>query len=346
MRNVVKEMAWMACKCGFTLTEKPISWALDRRALAPPIDRPIFIMGPERSGTTFIYALLAAHPDTLAFTTVADRFPDHPYSSSLLRRIFSPQTNEQYRSVPKTIGRIEGGRFSLTEGLRYWGRYLQTRTGSWTERPDEFFTEEDLDEVTRRTLPKDLKKRLFILQKQRLVLKQPGFSLKIRYLDALFPDAIFVHCIRRPADNYRSLLSLKSKPGHSGWGIRIPERFKLPNASLEAQTAQQLAVTYDLVRDSINRIKNGPDRYVAVFYDLFQKNFARETSKLFQRCGLSAPQEIMNSPALFVLSSTSDPVPEPMTKDSHALEILEKLQQRMSSDFPEYSYIQPERVSA
>lgn len=337
MSNFFKESAWLACKCAFTATEPLLSLAWERRALAVPVNRPIFIMGPERSGTTFIYAMLAAHPDVFALTTVADHFPDHPLSASLLRKVLSPQVNGQYRSVPKSIGRIEGGRFSLTEGLRYWNRYLQTPTGSWSQRPDEFFTEEDVDETTRRLLPVDLKKRLYILNKSRLVLKQPGFALKIRYLDALFPDAIFVHCIRKPADNYRSLLGLKRKPGQSGWGIRIPERFKIPNASLEVQTAQQLAVTYDLIRDSINRIKNGPERYVPAFYDLFESNFKQETTRLFQRCGLSAPLEILNCPELFVLSKTTDPVPEPKTQDSQVLEILDKLHQQINNDFPGFT---------
>ncbi|HEY3761424.1 MAG TPA: sulfotransferase [Verrucomicrobiae bacterium] len=334
----MKQSAWLACRCAFTVTEPLFRLAHQQRALAAPIDRPIFIMGPERSGTTFIYALLAAHTDAYALTTVADRFPNHPFSASLLRKILSPEQSRQYRSVPKSIGRIEGGRFSLTEGLRYWNRYLQTPTGSWNQRPDEFFTEEDVDETTRRTLPADLKKRLYTLKKSRLVLKQPGFSLKIRYFDALFPDAIFVHCIRKPVDNYRSLLGLKKKTGQTGWGIRIPERLKLPNASLEVQTAQQLAVTYDLVRDSISRIKNGPDRYVPAFYDLFETDFAGETAKLFRRCGLSAPSEILNCPELFVLSKTTDPVQEPTTQNGQALEILEKLQQRMNNDFPEFSF--------
>jgi hypothetical protein len=338
MNSILKESCWKTCKVGFVPTEWLLSLAFERRALSAAIDRPIFVMGPERSGTTFIYALLATHPDIYAFTTIADHFPDHPFSAALLRKILSPQPHQQYRSVPKTIGRIEGGRFNLTEGLRYWCRHLQTRTGAWRDRPDEFFTEEDLDEETRTRLPNDLKKRIYILKRKRALLKQPGFSLKIRYLDALFPDAIFLHCLRKPTDNFRSLLALKRHVGGPEWGIRIPARYKLPNATLEAQTAQQLAVTYDLIQQSINRIKNGADRYVPVFYDSFQADFARQTSRLFQKCGLTVPPSVLKSPELFVRSRSADPTPEPMTRDSQALEILEKLNRRMANDFPEFSF--------
>ncbi|MHC4822249.1 MAG: sulfotransferase, partial [Planctomycetota bacterium] len=36
------------------------------------IDRPIFILGPHRSGTTLLYKLLGRHPD-VAFFSDADR---------------------------------------------------------------------------------------------------------------------------------------------------------------------------------------------------------------------------------------------------------------------------------
>ena len=43
---------------------------------APGIDRPIFIVGPHRSGTTVFYELLAAHPDPDCIARIRSEAPD------------------------------------------------------------------------------------------------------------------------------------------------------------------------------------------------------------------------------------------------------------------------------
>jgi len=333
MKRVTKNPALRACQSVFTITERLLSLVLENRALRTPIDHPIIVIGPERSGTSFIYALLATHPDVYALTTAADRFPDHPFSASLARRILSPTSTQNYRAVPKTNGEIRGGSFELTEAVRYWARHLGTRSGKWENAPDDFFTEEDLDEATRQTLPHDLKKRQFIMQKKRLVLKQPGFSLKIRYLNALFPDAIFVHCLRNPLDNFLSLLRQKEKFGNPNWGLQIPESMKLRNASVEAQTAQQLAVTYELILQSFHQIENGAARRVVTRYESFETDYARETQRLFQPCGLDVPLDVRAHPELFVASNFRQTTPQSVTNDRQAMQILEKLCEQMGYDF-------------
>jgi len=40
-----------------------------------PIDRPIFILGNIRSGTTILYNLLATHPDVCWISNYSDRYP-------------------------------------------------------------------------------------------------------------------------------------------------------------------------------------------------------------------------------------------------------------------------------
>ncbi|MGO8764713.1 MAG: sulfotransferase [Limisphaerales bacterium] len=338
MKHTLKASTRSAFRVAFAVTERVLALGLEKPALRTSLDRPIIIVGPERSGTSFIYALLATHANVYALTTIADRFPDYPFSATLLRRILSAHENQLYRSVPKTVGEIDGGLFPLTEGVRYWLQHLGTQQGRWKNAPDDCLTEQDLDENTRLTLPNDLKKRAFIMRKKRLLLKQPGFSLKIRYFNAVFPDAIFVHCLRNPASNFLSLLAQKKRTGNPDWGIQIPASMKLPGASVEAKTARQLAVTYDLIRQSINRINNGMARYVPVHYDSFQTDFAQVAMKLYQRCHLSAPAAVLNRPELFVSSSYGNPSPEQVTTDPQAVQILEDLCRQMKNDFPEDSF--------
>jgi Sulfotransferase family len=335
MKSAIKNSTRRVCQSIFVVTEKLLSLMLEKRAVRTPIDRPIIVIGPERSGTSFVYALLASHPDVYALTTVADRFPDHPFSASLARRMLSPASTYNYRSVPETVCKIQGGQFGLTEAIRYWVRHLGTRNGGWKNAPDDFFTEEDLDETTRQTLPRDLKKRMFIMQKKRLVLKQPGFSLKIRYLNALFPDAIFVHCLRNPVDNFLSLMRQKEKAGKPNWGVQIPESMRLCDTSVEVQTAQQLAVTYEMILQNLRRIDHDAARRVTVRYEAFEADFTREAQRLFLSCGLDAPLDVLVDPELFVASNSRRTAPQLVTDDRQALQILEKLCERMGYNFSE-----------
>ena len=54
------------------------------------IDRPIFIVGPHRSGTTLLYRLMAQHPEVGFFNMLNKRLPNHPRLASLLTGIVKP----------------------------------------------------------------------------------------------------------------------------------------------------------------------------------------------------------------------------------------------------------------
>jgi omega-hydroxy-beta-dihydromenaquinone-9 sulfotransferase len=329
MKNHAKELADAVFRMVFPLSEKLLALAYDKKASNTPINRPIVVIGPDRSGTTLVYALLANHPDVSGLTAMADRFPNYPFSSTLVRKIFSARSVERYRAVPDTVGGIEGGWFTLNECNQYWRRHLGTKSGGWLEAGDDFFTENDLDEATRQMLPLDLKRRMAVLGRNRLVIKQPGFSLKLRYLNALFPDAIFVHCHRNPFDNYHSLMNQKNKSGNENWGVRIPEKLQLPGASVEARTARQLAATYDIIKQDIEQLDNGAKRYVCVSYEAFQDSYATEVQKLFQGCGLEAPSDIVKHPEIYFRSSSRHNPQQFMVMDSKARQILEALGERM-----------------
>jgi hypothetical protein len=49
-----------------------------RSARSMPIDRPIFIVGCHRSGTTILYEVIARHPDLVFFTNASSLLPDLP----------------------------------------------------------------------------------------------------------------------------------------------------------------------------------------------------------------------------------------------------------------------------
>jgi omega-hydroxy-beta-dihydromenaquinone-9 sulfotransferase len=169
------------------------------------------------------------------------------------------------------------------------------------------------------------------MQKKRLLLKAPGFSLRIGYFNSVFPDAIFVHCLRHPYDNFVSLMKQKKLAGPQ-WGIRIPQQLKLPNASTEAMAAQQLAVAYETIMKHIGRIENAASRYVPVRYVSFQTEFAPTVRRLFQACALEPPESILAHPEWFVVPNLKHRTPQETTDDKPALKILDQLSRQMGYD--------------
>lgn len=322
----MKSIAKIALEATFPVTERLLAAAYHRRLEQARLIKPIIVVGPDRSGTSLVYALLANHPDLYAPTTIADRFPKHPLSATLLRKISSWGAEDNFSSVPDTNGVIAGGRHRLTEAVRYWIHHLGSRDGGWKHAPDDFFSEEDLDDNTRRVLPADLKKRLTVMQKRRLVVKQPGFSLKIRYLNALFPDAIFVHSLRHPVDNFHSLMAQKQETENPSWGVRIPGWQAHSHLSIEAQTAHQLAGTYKIILQSVAQIGGfAAGRYVPVRYESFHAAFADEVQMLFQGCELEVPAVLLQKPENYVRPGNSHRQPKALPADPIARKILEKL---------------------
>ena len=74
-----------------------------RRARQRIIEKPIFISGLGRSGTTIIHAMLSTHPHTSWLSLLCDKFPRHPYLNRwLMRAIDIPLLNLylKYRFIP------------------------------------------------------------------------------------------------------------------------------------------------------------------------------------------------------------------------------------------------------
>ncbi len=54
------------------------------------VERPIFILGPPRSGTSLLYKTLAVHPDLAWFNRNFKRLPEWPRLARFLTAVRSP----------------------------------------------------------------------------------------------------------------------------------------------------------------------------------------------------------------------------------------------------------------
>ena len=250
------------------------------------IHQPIFIIGLERSGTTLLYSILANHPDLYWLSRLDSVLPSNPNLSSLLRRFISPiLTKSTYIAIPGTISRSKG-LLPPSECLPYWRQIFKWGNEENYMIEDDHFTEADVDEGIRGFLYEDFGTRLFWMQKKRLLFKQTGFCLKIRFLNAVFPDALFLHIIRDPFMNFLSLVRAKEASHEKFWGIKIPGWRDFLAADKRLQAAIQIRTTLEIIERDIYKAQ-ALERYLQVKYEHLISNPRKTLMEVLQFCDLN-----------------------------------------------------------
>lgn len=170
------------------------------------IDRPIVIVGCNRSGTTLLFNILSAHPETWSLYVEAQptfhrHFPVDPVRGE---RVGEPAHPDVKSAIVREL-------FDLAHSKEYFQKYPVLRS-----LPTKLF---------QRPLG-----RFYKTAPIRLVEKTPANSLRIPLMASLFPDARFIHLVRRGEDVVSSLMEgwkrwsgCRSGPWqYSGWHYLVP----------------------------------------------------------------------------------------------------------------------------
>ena len=281
-------------------TIKPVDDAFSaiyhKKALDVKITKPIIIIGPERSGTTLLYSILSNQSDLYWFSRLDTIIPEAPFFSSYFRRCLSSLLLNKivYRSIPKTISRSKGI-LPPSECLSYWRLIFNWGTENNYIVDNDYFDENDLSTPIKVRIFKDIQKRLLFSNKKRLLIKQPGFALKIRYLNALFPDGIFLHIIRDPVDNIISIIEAKAQTNEKYWGIKVPGWRDFINENYAAQAGHQLKSILEIIESDSHKINNRDKRYLVIKFEVMQKKPTETIEKVLSFCNLKITLEVKRS---------------------------------------------------
>ncbi len=225
--------------------------------MAEEIRAPIFIIGCPRSGTTVFYEKFAQHPD-LAYVTRATRKAP---ASLLLARLWMVFRRDRRPREARVV----------------WDRF--------TRGDGDALGREDATPEVRSYLEKVIRMHLALFRRPRFLNKCPGNAVRVEWLDALFPDAIFVHMIRDGRAVVASLLQRRLKVGGDYWGVRPPgwrEFLALP--PLDACALQWKVVT----EHALSATEKLPrERCIEVRYEDFTERPAEVLSTVAQKCGLA-----------------------------------------------------------
>ena len=160
------------------------------------MNEPIFIIGMPRSGSSAFYNTLACHPDLGWISQSTKKFPTSAPLSRLMT-VFRP-------SPPPT------------EGHRIWRRFARAE--------DDVLGREHATPAARSYYTRLVAAHLAVQRKSRFLSKHPRNSLRMEFLDEIFPGSWFLHLIRDGRAVARSLLEMRERHGGHDryWGIRPP----------------------------------------------------------------------------------------------------------------------------
>jgi hypothetical protein len=245
---------------GYSLAAwRPVQW-LDRLAEGPErallwpwtrhlaIDRPIFIVGAFRSGTTILERIVADHPGVGHFWFLTNVYSRAPATGYALARLLQAVGVLDQGSVSIAHNpRIPTAMLSPFECEWVWSRSTKSL---WDERcTDLTVGANHTDPPFERYLTSLIRRHLLVQRAARFVNKNPVNCLRLGYLHRLFPDARFVYIVREPL---ATILSHQRMAEHVEGIVRdaglqrlVAEELRMPTLAVRIKTstfAQTLAL--------------------------------------------------------------------------------------------------------
>ena len=222
---------------------------------------PIFIMGPQRSGTTLFYKCFQQHQQVCWLDQATDYFPECFISASLYFRSIGATDRVDFLDrydLKKDlwIRTWKNHGYTYTEGNRIWNK-LGPR-GSWLSNEHRSWA--------MRSYPRMVDRLQRFTDKAIFLNKCPANALRIGQLLELFPDARFIHVERDPRGVINSIHNIHRALGVKSWGP-----MPVPASELEGLTEYEgLARQWVAITDAIQQgLQAVPDerKYVVRYED-------------------------------------------------------------------------------
>jgi len=250
--------------------------------------RPIFVIGVGRSGSTIIFEALAHHEELGWFSNYSNKFPDYPYMTFIHRLFFGkmgqkkqgqklpflnrflPKTSEAYKLWSKLFFEENFGRLSLFSKIP--SSVAINKANSY------------------------ISKLLRAQGKNRFIAKLTG-PPRINYLQAAFPDAIYIDIIRDPCATIASLMrtdfwEAKGKYTPAWDGILNEKEIRI----WEEYDSSPLVVTalqWNAISRATHREQSETNaQLLRIKYEDFINNPMSELKKILSFAGLKDSQKI------------------------------------------------------
>ncbi len=223
------------------------------------IPLPIFILGAPRSGTTLLYELLVNCYEFSYFTNFANTFYNTPLTVSKFGAQFK---RNWYGNQESRFGTISG-LGAPSEAGSIWGRWI----------PEFNYLDENDAEERSKHLADLVRviKALQLIQGAPFINKNVMHCVHIRFLDAVFPNCLFIDLRREKKANVRSIIRAREQKGgpmldaDGWWSVRPRNVESWCGLSIEEQACAQVSLLHKNIDESFRAI--GEDRRIMINYE-------------------------------------------------------------------------------
>ncbi len=258
------------------------------------IQKPIFLIGMGRSGTTVLAEAISIHKDLAWISKYLEMFPSFPQLSFLNKLVDIPFLGVYLRGKKRqSKGIINFIRRFLpycVENYNIWERFCGKKFSF------DYLAHQKATEVEKEAVIKYVKNILKYQRKKRFFAKFTG-PPRICYLQSIFPDAYFIHVIRDPRAVVNSLLKVKFWKEGGGlerpWWQGLPEEYieewKKRNKSPVALAALQWKRVITLTWEEKQYVL--PGHFIEVRYEDFVEKPHECLTEIFNKVGLEDSPE-------------------------------------------------------
>jgi uncharacterized protein (TIGR03032 family) len=254
-------------------------------------ERPIFIVSAPRAGSSMLLELLTRSPSVHTIGIESHELFERIQGLGTAQRNFESNRLTAVDASPDIAAQLRDGFAPLLRDRA--GRYAKAGTSGI-----------------------------------RMLEKTPKYALRIPFLNAVFPDALFIYLYREPRGNISSIIDAwKSKqfityqrlPGWSGepWSLLlIPEWKKLAGQSIAEIAAAQWMAANQFILDDLSSL--APERWCAVDYADIVEDPQAQAIRLCAFCGIAWDQTV-RAPLANAKHTLTPPDPNKWEKNAAAL---------------------------
>jgi len=272
------------------------------------IEKPLFIVGVGRSGSTVFHEMLARHSQVSWLSRVCDKYPDQPsFNRYLMNAIDYP-----------LVGRLLQKKAHPEECYIWWDHYCK---GFSTPCRD--LTREDVTEKNKSTIKKVMVQML-TKKRNRLLVKVTGWP-RVGFLQEIFNDAKFIHIVRDGRAVANSLINMDWWWGWRGpYNWRWGELTDLQNKEWEKHNKSFIALScieWKILMDEMEKIKQivPPENFLEIKYE----DLCSDPSKIFKSvinfCGLKQSKKFDEFVKGYALRNINDKWKQELTDDQQKI---------------------------
>ena len=249
------------------------------------LDRPVFILGLPRSGTTHLFELLSLSPD-LCFPTQFDAF--NPHTFLLLRRTGLLALLSKLPKFKRAMDNVRVGWDSPQDDT--FALALLSLKGDKVDRifPKNVASQRkpSLEDADLLAALRTFTRKLVWLHRKRVLLKSPRHMAHVGAILEAFPHARFVTIFRNPLHQFASLTHMR-KTSNSIWcALQWPPQNRKER---DLQLCETLLRAYFEARDRIPA-----SNLIEITFEDLVADRPQVMARIFERLGLRGPENLEN----------------------------------------------------